>query len=75
MGHQGGCSVMNAKKANTLCIISLILMFGVPIVAFEIAGIFMNGDISGATSAAYGAMIPIDILSYIAAWVLAIMRL
>ena len=32
----------------------------------------MNGDISGATADAYGVMIPLDIVSYIAAWVLAI---
>jgi hypothetical protein len=47
-------------------------MFVMPVVAFMVAGIFMNGDISGATAAAYGGMIPVDIVSYIAAWVLAI---
>ena len=47
-------------------------MFLAPIVIFLIAGRFMNGDISGSTADAYGVMIPLDIVSYIAAWVLAI---
>ena len=64
--------MMTDKNASKLCIISIILMFVVPVVALLIAGMFMNGDISGATAAAYGLMIPIDSASYIAAWVLAI---
>ena len=49
-------------------------MFVVPVVLFVICGRFiMNGDISGATASGYGIMIPLDIASYIAAWVLAIM--
>ena len=55
--------MMTDKNASKLCIISIILMFVVPVVAFLIAGMFMNGDISGATAAAYGLMIPIDIAS------------
>ena len=60
------------NKGTRLCVISLICMFLAPIVIFLIAGRFMNGDISGATADAYGVMIPLDIVSYIAAWVLAI---
>ena len=47
-------------------------MFLAPIVFFVIAGKFMSGDFSGATADAYGVIIPLDIASYIAAWVLAI---
>lgn len=47
-------------------------MFLAPLVIFMIAGNFMSGDISGATADAYGVMIPLDIASYIVAWVLAI---
>ena len=43
--------MMTDKNASKLCIISIILMFVVPVVAFLIAGMFMNGDISGATAA------------------------
>ena len=60
------------QNGTKLCVISLLCMFAVPIVIFAIAGIFMSGDISGATASAYGVMIPLDIASYIAAWVLAI---
>ncbi len=63
---------MSDKDANRLCIISLILMFVMPVVTFLIAGIFMNGDISGTTAAAYAFAGLIDIASYIAAWVLAV---
>ena len=62
MGNQG----------TRLCVISLLCMFIAPIVIFLIAGRFMSGDISGATASAYGVMIPLDIASYIAAWILAI---
>ncbi len=47
-------------------------MFAAPVVAFLVAGMFMNGDISGVTAAAYGHMIRADIVSYIAAWILAV---
>ena len=60
------------NKGTKLCIISLLCMFLTPIVIFLIAGNFMSGDISGATAGAYGVMIPLDLVSYIAAWVLAI---
>ena len=60
------------NKGTRLCVISLICMFLAPIVIFLIAGSFMSGDISGATADAYGVMIPLDIASYIVAWVLAI---
>ncbi len=60
------------NKGTKLCVISLICMFLAPIVIFLIAGRFMSGDISGATADAYGVMIPLDIASYIVAWVLAI---
>ena len=60
------------NKGTKLCVISLLCMFLAPIVIFLIAGRFMSGDISGATAAAYGVMIPLDIASYVAAWVLAI---
>ena len=60
------------NKGTKLCVISLLCMFLVPIVIFLIAGSFMSGDISGATAGAYGVMIPLDMASYIAAWVLAI---
>ena len=60
------------NKGTKLCIISLLCMFLTPIVIFLIAGNFMSGDISGATAGAYGVMIPLDIASYIVAWVLAI---
>ena len=61
-----------SNNGTKLCVISLVCMFLVPIVIFLIAGRFMSGDISGATAAAYGVMIPLDIASYIVAWVLAI---
>ncbi len=32
----------------------------------------MNGDISGATAGAYKVMLPLDIVSYLIAWALAI---
>ena len=60
------------NTGTRLCVISLLCMFLTPIVVFLIAGNFMNGDISGATAGVYGVMIPFDIASYIAAWVLAI---
>ena len=60
------------NKGTKLCVISLLCMFLAPIVVFVIAGRFMSGDISGATADAYGVMIPLDIASYIVAWVLAI---
>ena len=60
------------NKGTKLCVISLLCMFVAPIVIFLIAGSFMSGDISGATADAYGVMIPLDLASYIAAWVLAI---
>ena len=63
------------NKGTRLCVISLLCMFVVPIVIFLIAGRFMSGDISGATAGAYGVMIPLDMASYIAAWVLAILAL
>ena len=60
------------NKGTRLCVISLLCMFLAPIVIFLIAGTFMSGDISGTTASAYGVMIPLDIASYIAAWILAI---
>ena len=48
------------------------LMFVIPVACLLIAGMAMTGDISGETSAAYGMMIPVDIISHISAWVLAI---
>ena len=60
------------NKGNKLCVISLVCMFLAPIAIFLIAGRFMSGDISGATADAYGVMIPLDIASYIGAWILAI---
>lgn len=60
------------NKGTRLCVISLLCMFLAPLVIFMIAGNFMSGDISGATADAYGVMIPLDIASYIVAWVLAI---
>ena len=60
------------NKGTKLCVISLLCMFLAPIVIFLIAGTFMSGDISGATASAYAVMIPLDIASYIAAWILAI---
>lgn len=60
------------NKGTILCIISLLCAFVAPTVVFIIAGFFMNGDISWGTGAAYGVMIPIDIVLFIAAWVLAI---
>ena len=62
----------NDKGGTKLCVISLLCMFLAPIVIFIIAGMFMSGDISGATADAYGVMIPLDFVAYIAAWVLAI---
>ena len=47
-------------------------MFLAPIVFFLICSLFMNGDISGATARGYSVMIRLDIISYITAWVLAI---
>ena len=62
----------NDKGGTKLCIISLLCMFLAPIVIFIIAGMFMSGDISGATADAYGVMIPLDFIAYIVAWVLAV---
>ncbi|MBO4900456.1 MAG: hypothetical protein J5509_09200 [Lachnospiraceae bacterium] len=58
------------NKGTTLCIISLICMFVLPIIFFVVFG--GNGDISGATARAHGIQIRLDIISFIAAWVLAI---
>ena len=58
------------KKSNQICIISLICMFVMPVISFLISG--GNGDISGATAAAWGRMTIMNIAAYIAAWVLAI---
>ena len=63
------------NKGTKLCVISLLCMFLAPIVIFLIAGTFMNGDISGATASAYGVMTLLDIASYIAAWILAIISM
>ena len=60
------------NKGTILCIISLLCAFVAPSVVFIIAGFFMNGDISWGTDAAYGVMMPIDMVFNIAAWVLAI---
>lgn len=62
----------NDKGGTKLCVISLLCMFLAPIVIFIIAGMFMSGDISGATADAYGVMIPLDFIVYIVAWVLAV---
>ena len=62
----------NDKGGTKLCVISLVGMFLAPIVIFIIAGMFMSGDISGATADAYGVMIPLDFIAYIVAWVLAV---
>ena len=61
-----------SNRGTMLCVISLLCMFLAPIAVFVIVGNFMSGDISGATADAYGVMIPLDIASYVAAWVLAI---
>ena len=63
------------NKGTKLCVISLLCMFLAPIVIFLIAGTFMSGDISGATASAYGVMTLLDIASYIAAWILAIISM
>ncbi len=55
-----------------LCVISLLCMFVAPIVIFIIGAGFMSGDISGATADVYGVMIPLDFVSYVVAWILAI---
>lgn len=60
------------NKGTLLGIISLFCMFVAPIFVFIIASLFMSGDISGITGAAYGVMILLDIVLFIAAWVLAI---
>ena len=60
------------KNGTRLCVISLLCMYAAPVIIFIVAAGFMSGDISGATADAYGAMIPLDSISYIAAWVLAI---
>ncbi|MCR5048548.1 MAG: hypothetical protein K6A37_06275 [Saccharofermentans sp.] len=60
---------MSNKK---LCIISFLCNFVLPIVIFLIAGMGMNGDISGMTAAAYALMIPFDVAAAVAAWVFAI---
>ena len=65
-------SKQNISDGKKLCLLSLFFMFIAPIIIFLIAGRFMNGDISGATAGAYSVMIPLDFISYIAAWVLAI---
>ena len=61
---------MMVKKSNQLCIISLICMFVMPVVNLLISG--GNGDISGATAAAWGRMITMNIAAYVVAWILAI---
>ena len=63
------------NKGTKLCVISLLCMFLAPIVIFLIAGTFMSGDISGATASAYGVMTLLDIASYTAAWILAIISM
>ena len=62
----------NRNNGKILCIISLVCMFAMPVVIFAVAGLFMSGDISGATAAAYSAMVPFQGAAYVAAWVLAI---
>lgn len=62
----------NINGGTKLCIISLFCMFVAPILIFFIAGMFMNGDISGATAYAYSIITHLWIVSYIAAWVLVI---
>ena len=58
------------KKSNTLCIISLIFMFVVPILfSLLFRG---NGDISGSTSSAFSWTFRITSVSHITAWVFAI---
>ena len=58
------------NNGTILCIISLICMFVLPIIFFFVSG--GNGDISGATAAAFSVMTRLDLLAYVAAWVLAI---
>ena len=58
------------KTANKLCIISLILMFGMPVIMFFVFS--GNGDISGSTAAAHRLAVTADIICYVTAWVLAI---
>ena len=58
------------NKGTLLCIISLVCMFVLPVIFLLISG--GNGDISGATARAQGIMIRLDICSYLAAWILAI---
>ena len=60
----------NSSGRIILWIISLVCMFVMPIIFFMISG--GNGDISSSTARAYELVIFLDFLSYIAAWVLAI---
>ena len=63
---------MNSNKGTLLCVLSLLCMFLAPIIIFIIGAAFMSGDISGATADAYAGIFFWDGVSYIAAWVLAI---
>ena len=63
---------MTDKTGYLLCLFSIICMFIAPIVSFFIACMFMNGDISGAVTGAYAYMLVSDIVTYLAAWALAI---
>lgn len=56
-----------------ICIFSLGFMFLMPAFNFMFGSMFMNGDISGSTARGFGIMIGLDIISYIAAWALAIL--
>lgn len=62
----------NNGNSTVLCIVSLLLMFVAPVAGFVVAGIFTHGELSQATAPAYLLVIPANIISYIAAWVTAI---
>ena len=60
------------KRSNMLCVISLICMFGGPVISYLVTSPFANGDISASTHSALQAGYRINIVAYIAAWVIAI---
>ena len=64
--------VSESNTGTTLCIISLCLYFGVPVLAGILSSIFSSGDITDADDgvAVVGSLLSGS--SYIAAWVLAI---
>ena len=61
-----------SKRSNVFCVLSLICMFGVPVIVFLVTSKFANGDISASTFMAVSARFYLNIISYIAAWIIAI---